>query len=61
MTITIDITQTVAVGQNATTNVNVSGLTATSDEIPFAADLTKVIVDFTENYYNRGGKKETSA
>lgn len=50
MTITVEITQMASVGQKPATNVNVTNLCASSDEMPFAAALTRVIVEFTEKY-----------
>lgn len=60
MTITAEITQTVSVGRKPATNVNVANLCASSDEMPFAAALTRAIVEFAQNY-NRTGEKEASA
>lgn len=54
MTITVEITQTVSVGQKPATKVNVTNLCAASDEMPFAAALAKAIVEFAEKY--REGK-----
>ena len=50
MTISLDITKNVSIGQNQTMNVNVTQLCASSAEMPFAAALTRSIVEFTEKY-----------
>lgn len=50
MTISVDITQAISVGQNPTTNVTVTNLGASSAEMPFAAALTRAIVEFTKRY-----------
>lgn len=50
MTITAEITQTVSVGQKPATNVTVTNLCASSGEMPFAAALTRAIVEFAEKY-----------
>ena len=50
MTITVEITQTVSVGQKPATNVNVANLCASSGEMPFATALTRAIVEFAEKY-----------
>jgi hypothetical protein len=50
MTITVEITQTVSIGQKPATNVTVTNLGAASDEMPFAAALTRAIVEFAEKY-----------
>lgn len=47
MTISVEITQAISFGQ-PTTNVNVTQLSASSAEMPFAAALTRAIVEFTE-------------
>ena len=54
MTITVEITQMVSVGQKPATNVNVTNLVAASDEMPFVAALTRASVEFAEKY--REGK-----
>lgn len=58
MTISVEITQAVSVGQNPTTNVTVTHLGASSAEIPFAAALTRTIVEFTEKYRESAEKQE---
>ena len=50
MTITLDITKSVAMGQKPVLNVAVMNLNAASDEIAFASDLTKAVVEFAEKY-----------
>ena len=50
MTITVEITQAVSVGQKPSTNVTVTNLCASSNEMPFAAALTRDIVEFAEKY-----------
>lgn len=50
MTISLEITQAVFIGQNPMSNVTVTNISASSAEIPFVAALTKSIVEFTEKY-----------
>ena len=50
MTISLDITQAVNIGQNPTTNVTVTNLVANSNEMPFASALTSSILEFTNKY-----------
>ena len=57
MTISLDITQAVHIGQNPTTNVTVTNLVANSNEMPFASALTSSILEFT-NKYRKSVKQE---
>lgn len=61
MTISFDITQSVSVGQDPMTNVTVTHLGASSAEMPFAAAITRYILQFTENYRKSEQKQEGEA
>lgn len=59
MTISMDITKQVAIGQEPSTCVVVTALNATSDEMSFVSALTKKIKEFAETYHAKaGGAKE---
>lgn len=59
MTISFDITRTVTMEQKPSANVAVTSLNATSDEMAFAAALSKAVLDFAADYGN--GKEADNA
>lgn len=50
MTVTFNIYKSVTMGQKPVLAVSVTSLTAESNEMAFAADLTKNVAEFAEKY-----------
>lgn len=50
MNVTFEIQKSVLMGQKPVLAVSITNLNAASDEMAFAADLTKAVAEFAEKY-----------